>query len=242
MNNRETRCAWAERVLKMYFTHPVYVGEDNDCPVFEVERTCNRTMKLILWDINKAMHDMGYYAQFSVYGNPALDSADASIRGIQVKWINVWESSINDLNSWKMNCIVKQAVNDHIPYDNLTNVNLDGKDIDDLRHGTEDGIGIEAKDIDFNVKIEAIDYCNCGGNPDDPDWKYELVPCLWCYTGNICSFRFQGLASEFGLALGKAIRAAYRGAKKWEMETSYGKVSEIIENNKAKWQTYGYCY
>ena len=230
MENRETRYSWAERVLKMYFTNPVYVGDDNDCPIFEVENVCNRTVKLIIWDINKSMHDMGYYAQFSIYGDPALDNVGSSRRGIKVKWINVWESDICDLNGWKMNCIVRQSVKGHIPYDDLSKVNLHGQDIDNLCYQTEDGVGIEAKDIGFNAKIEAIQYCND-------------VPYLWCYTGEIGGFRFQGLASEFGLALGKAIKAAYHGAKKWEMKTQEGvNIASMIENNDVRWHKYGYCY
>lgn len=243
MKDREARYAWAERVLKMYFTSPVYVGEDDGCPIFEVENICNRTLKLIIWDINKAMHDMGYNAHFSVHGNPVLDNVDSSRRGIKVKWTNIWKAGIYDLNGWGMNCIVRQSTKGHIPYDDLSKVNLRGDDIDYLRYRTEDGIGIEAKDIGFNVKIEAVQYCDCGGNPDDPNWDYTLVPCLWCYTGEIGEFRFQGLASEFGLALGKAIKAAYHGATKWEMETREGaNVADMIKNNTVKWHTYGYCY
>ena len=243
MINREARFAWAKQVLKMYFTDPVFVGEEDNSAVFEVECICNRTLKLILWDINKSMHNMGYYAQFSIWNDLISGDVEVKVRGIQVKWFDVWEMNVHDLSPWMMNCIVRSVVKRRMPYDDLFKVNLGGEDVDRMRYETEDGLGIKADDIDFDVKIEAIEYRGCDGNPDDPDYHYELIPCLWCYTGHISSFRFQGLANEFGLALGKAVKAAYRGAKKWEMETLDGKnIAEMIENNTVKWRTYGYCY
>ncbi len=152
--------------------------------------------------------------------------------GIHVDLVNIWEE---DLGPLTMSCIVNRAIQNKLPVDDLSKVQLD--DIEYAIRNSEDGIGIESSEYSINFTVEAINYCNCDGDPDDPNWSYCMIPCLWYYSGTVGDFRFEGLASSQNLGIGKAIKAIYRIAKKHQLQ-----IAEALEKNVVKFHSYGFCH
>lgn len=235
MKNMMDRLNWAMKILSMYFSETEFSHEGQGCLVFST-RVCSRTLKLILFDMNKAMKELAINVVFES-GELIPEKPTYSEYHVIVRWVEIWDEIIHDVNPFTMNCIVRQSIKGHMPYDDLSKIHLFGQDVDTLRYSTSDGLGFTASNIEASFKVEAIDYTGCDGNPDDPDWEYYEVPCLWCYTGKIKGYKFQGIASTSGLAIGKTMRAMYKFAKVNDPETA-----AIIEENKANWRTYGYCY
>ena len=153
--------------------------------------------------------------------------------GIHIDLVNIWEE---DLNPLTMTCIVNRALQNKLPVDDLLKVQFTD-DIEYAIRNSEDGIGIESSEHGVNFTVEAIDYCDCDGDPDDPNWSYYMVPCLWYYSGTVSDFHFEGLASSQNLGIGKAIKAIYRIAKKHQLQ-----IAEALENNVVKWHSYGFCH
>lgn len=234
MKNFGKRLEWATRIMKMYFADPDYCVERNNAFIFMTELFCSRTLKLVLWEMNKTMFEHGWPMVFSEETHSGDDDEIIKPRFIRVKWLEIWDDITPDRQT--MNCITNQVLKDNVPFDDLSKVSLDGVDVDLLRRETEDGFGIENEQLNIDIKVEAVKYA--WTDDDDEAFLPEEVPCLWCYTGRIGKFRFQGLASTSGLALGKAIKAVYRRAK----NANLNDVIEVFNNYKVEWHRYGYCY
>jgi len=138
-----------------------------------------------------------------------------------------------DFNGANFGFIRQAACNNNLPFDDkLKTISLP-RCIEAV-----DGFGIQGSfenhQIVFTVVV--VNYEECGGDPDDPNWEYQLIPTLWLYSGTWDKHKIEGLASSSQLAVGKMLQGIYRNANVHNPE-----VASALKTHKFKFRTFGFC-
>ena len=189
--------------------------------------------------LNKLCDEMNRYFK-TVHASPfAYDYGEAIPAGITIEPIEFWNDTIEELDRNTFQFIRKSAICNRIPFDIKLRekIRFNKIDIEYARNNLEDGFGIagEYKTHKIDFTIECVAYADNDGNPDDPDWVYDMVPDIWYYGGTVDGKHFEGLASTDTLAIGKAMEVIYHIAKK-----HLPQAAQALEGNLFKWRQYGF--